>query len=341
MKVAITGATGHLGGLIVRELQARHHTIKALVRSPDDCRGRSGAESEVELFALPPTNISIEFVKGDLSDESALTQLMRGCDALIHCAAIISIDGDMKGLVHNTNVDGTRRVMEAAKAVGINRVIHISSIHAYQQLPVDEVLDEHRAKATYKSFAYDRSKKEGQEIALSYAHEMDVLVMNPTSVIGPFDFKPSKLGQAIINMLSGKLPFVFKGGFDFCDGRDIANAVVNSLTLGRSGEAYILSGGWCSLKELANTLSILSGKKINPMSLHPLFGWVGLPFIKGMSMIIKQEPLYTNEAIVAVTYGNRCISNAKAKAELNYTTRPLKDTLEDTYRWFSENGYLG
>lgn len=341
MKVAITGATGHLGGLIVRELHERQHSIKALVRSPDDGRGRSNVVSLSNYLLLPLTNISIEFVKGDLSDAHALAQLMQSCDTLIHCAAIISIDGDMKGLVHHTNVEGTRRVMEAAKAAGIKRVIHISSIHAYQQKPMHEVLDESRAKASHEAFAYDRSKKEGQEIALSYAHEMDVLVMNPTSVIGPFDFKPSKLGQAIINMVSGKLPFVFQGGFDFCDGRDIANAVVNGLTMGRSGEAYILSGGWCTLKEFANTLGIVSGRKINPLSLHPVFGWIGLPFVKGMSRITKQEPLYTNEAIVAVTDGNRRISNAKAKNELNYTTRSLAETLRDTYQWFSENRYLG
>ena len=325
MKVAITGATGHLGGLIVRELHARHHTMKALVRKVDE-----------RIFG----NIDIEFIKGDLSDINALAQLMHTCDALIHCAAIISIDGDMKGLVHNTNVEGTRRVMEAAKAAGLKRVIHISSIHAYQQKPVNEVLNEYRVKASAKSFAYDRSKKEGQDIALSYAHELDVLVMNPTSVIGPFDFKPSKLGIAIINMVSGKLPFVFKGGFDFCDGRDVASAVVNSLTMGRSGVAYILSGGWCTLKEFANTLGIAADKKLNPMTLHPVFGWIGLPFISLMARIRKQEPLYTNEAMVAVTDFNKYISNAKAKSELNYTTRSLKDTLGDTYGWFLENGYL-
>jgi dihydroflavonol-4-reductase len=341
MKVAITGATGHLGGLIVRELHNRQHTIKALARSPDDYRGRRGAVSLSNRLLLPPTSIPIEFVKGDLSDVPVLERLMYSCDALIHCAAIISIDGGMKGLVHHTNVVGTRNVMEAAKAAGIKRVVHISSIHAYQQKPMHEVLDESRVKASHKAFAYDRSKKEGQEIALSYANEMEVLVLNPTSVIGPFDFKPSKLGQAIINMVSGKLPFVFKGGFDFCDGRDIAHAAVNGLTHGRSGEAYILSGGYCTLKEFANTLGIVSGKKINPLLLHPVFGWVGLPFIKGMSVITKQAPLYTNEAIVAVTDGNRNISHAKAQAELNYTTRPLKDTLKVTYQWFSENGYLG
>ena len=325
MKVAITGATGHLGGLIIRELQSRQHAIKALVRSNDKA-----------FFK----NIPIEFVKGELSDTNALRQLMHSCDVVIHTAAIISIDGAMKGLVHATNVEGTRNVMEAAKASGIKRVIHISSIHAYEQTPVDAVLDEYHAKATQASFAYDRSKKAGQDIALSYANHMDVLVMNPTSIIGPYDFKPSKLGQAILNMVSGKLPFVFKGGFDFCDGRDVASAIANSLTQGTNGESYILSGGWCTLKEFANTLGIASGKKINPLALHPLLGWIGLPFVKAQGKITGQEPLYTNEALVAVTDGNRNISNAKAKKELNYSTRPLEHTLRDTHSWFKENGYL-
>jgi len=326
MKVAITGATGHLGGLIVRELYARQHTIKALVRNSD---------------ARQFQDIPIEFVKGDLSDAIALKQLMESCDAVIHCAAIISIDGDMKGMVHQANVEGTRNVIEAAKATGVRRVIHISSIHAYQQKPTDTILDELREKASEKSFAYDRSKREGQEIALSYANEMEVIVVNPTTVIGPYDFKPSKLGHAIINMLSGKLPFVFKGGFDFCDARDVAHAVVNGLTLGKSGQAYILSGRWCTLKEFAATLGMVACKKINPLALHPAFGWAGLPFIKLMAKITKQEPLYTNEALVAVADFNRRISNAKAKAELNYTTRSLKESLQDTYMWFKENGYLG
>ncbi len=326
MKVAITGATGHIGGLIVRELHARDYSIKALVRSTD----------QKSLDGLP-----IEYIKGDLHDHDALKQLMASCDYLIHAAAVISIDGDMKGLVHQTNVEGTRAVFEAAKAAGIKRVIHLSSVHAYHQKPVHEVLDENRELVPDPTFAYDKSKREGQQIALSYASaEMDVLAVNPTSVLGPFDFKPSKLGQAIINMYSGKLPFVFTGGFDFCDARDIAHAVVNALHQGRSGEAYLLGGRYHTLTEFAATLAEVSGKKIKPLALHTHFGWLGLPFIKLMAIVTRQEPLYTNEAIVAVRDGNRRISNAKARAELNFFPRPLADSLRDTVEWFRENGYL-
>ncbi len=327
MKVAVTGATGHIGGMIVRELLDRHHDVKVLVRgkNPKSLDG-----------------LRVEKIEGDITDDRALLHLMASCEALIHSAAVISIDGGMDGLVYKTNVEGTRNVMEAAKASGIRRVIHLSSIHAYEQKPLHDALDETRAFAGVEAFIYDRSKRESQEIALSYASAaMDVLVVNPTSVIGPYDFKPSKLGHAIIRMHSGKLPFVFDGGFDFCDVRDIALASVNGLTMGRSGEAYLLSGQWYSLAELASVLSEVSGKKIKPLVLPTVFGWIGLPFIRLLSRMTRSEPLYTKEALVAVTDGNRCISFEKAGRELNYVPRPLSETLRDTVEWFGKNGYLG
>ena len=327
MKVAITGATGHIGGVIVRELLNRGHTVKALVRG-HDTKSLDG--------------LNVEKIQGDLHDTTEMKHLMESCDALIHAAALISIDGDMKGLVHRTNVEGTRNVMEVAKATGIKRVIHISSVHAYSQHPLAEIMDEQRAPAGDNTFAYDRSKRDGQALALSYAStNMDVLVVNPTSVVGPYDFKPSKLGQAIINMSTGKLPFVFKGGFDFCDGRDVATAIVNALTMGRSGEAYLLGGDWHSLSEFGQILSEVSGHKNKPIALPTILGWIGLPFIKIWANITKAEPLYTNEALVAVSEGHRHINCTKAKTELQYSARPLRESLHDTYQWFSENGYLG
>jgi len=313
--------------LVARELQHRHHAIKALVRN-NDLKSLDG--------------IDIEFVKGDLNDPVSLQKLMDSCDAVIHAAAIISIAGGMNGMVHATNVEGTRRVMEAANAAAVKRVIYIGSIQAHQQKPLHDVLDETRALALNDSFAYDRSKRDGQQIALSYASSsLDVLVMNPTSILSPFDYRPSKLGRAIINMAKGKLPFVFHGGSDFCDGRDIAHAVVNGLQMGQSGEVYLLSGKWHSLKDFFTLLAEVAGRENKPLSLHPLFGWIGLPFIYLQAWLTKKEPLYTKEAIVAIQDCNRFIRHEKATNALNYRARPLKDTLQDTYAWFYKNGYLG
>lgn len=325
MKVAITGATGHLGSALLPDLLRRNYSVKALVRERE-C-----------FFAGTPVVI----IQGDILHADTLQALMKDCDALIHCAAIISINGDPSGIVHQTNVEGTKLVMETAKQCGVKRVVHISSIHAFNQRPDNETLDEQRQKVNEKAFAYDRSKKAGQEIALAMNQQgMEVLVMNPTSIVGPYDNKPSKMGKVIIDLYSGRLPFVFDGGFDFCDCRDVASAIVNALTLGRPGESYLLAGKWHSFKQLVELVSKASGKKIKALSLPVVIGKIGLPVIKGMASIRKKEPLYTEEALEAISAGNRKISSAKAIRELHYSIRPFEETIADTFKWFRQNGYL-
>ncbi len=326
MKVALTGVTGHLGAAVLQELYARNYEIRALSRGEDK---RSLG------------NVPVEVVKGDVLHPESLHELMRECDALIHCAAVISINGDPGGIVHRTNVDGTKNVMEAAKYCGVRRVIHLSSIHAFQQLPIDEVLDEQRAFVDEKAFAYDRSKRTGQEIALAMNQKgLEVIVMNPTGIIGPYDYKPSRAGQMILDLLSGRLSFMIKGGFDFCDSRDVAHAVVNALKQGSPGECYVLSGNWHSLEEIASLLSVNSGRHIRFITVPSFLAKAGLPFAKIQGWIGNKEPLYTNEALEAIFTGNKATSSAKAIRDLDYHARPLDETLRDTYHWFQELGYV-
>lgn len=325
MKVAITGAGGHLGAAIVQELFKRGISIKALLRKDNF------------PFAGIPANI----VKGDLFDKDALESLMKDCDTLIHCAAVISLNGDPGGIVHKTNVEGTESIFNAAKKTGIRRVIHISTIHTFRQLPANEELTEQREKVGEKAVHYDRSKKEGEEIALAMnGNGLEVLVMNPTGIIGPYDFKPSRVGKTIIDLTTGRLPFIFDGGFDFCDSRDVANAVANALTLGRPGENYILSGNWHNLKELAALLAKASGKKVRAYTIPYFAGKMGLPFVHAFASLTKKEPFYTIEAMDTLITGNKKISNAKAVKELNYTARSFEETITDTFQWFQQNGYL-
>lgn len=326
MKVALTGAAGHLGAALIQELTKRNIPVKALVRGHDlrFCQG-----------------LAVEVVRGDLLEPGNLTSLMQDCDTVIHCAAMISVNGDPKGLVHRTNVEGTQLVIDAALMAGIKRCIHISSIHAFQQQPTLEVLTEMRQPVNEKAFAYDRSKLAGQQIALSANNRgMEVLVMQPTSIIGPYDFKPSLMGKVLIDLYQGRLPFIFNGGFDFCDCRDVANAIVNAMTMGRPGQCYLLAGKWYSLKQLVQILSAAASKKIKPVALPAIAAKAGLPFIKLLGTLQKKEPLYTIEALEALYHGNRLISIAKASAELNYHTRPLEETILDTFQWFKNKGYL-
>jgi dihydroflavonol-4-reductase len=326
MKVALTGAAGHLGAAILQELTKRNIPVKALVRDTD---------------TRSCTGLPVEIIKGDMMHPGVLNTLLSGCDTVMHCAALISVNGDPKGLVHKTNVAGTQSVIDTALLTGIKRFIHISSIHAFQQHPALEILNEQRAPVTEKAFAYDRSKQAGKKIALAAnSPEMEVLVLHPTSIIGPYDFKPSLMGNVIIDLYKGRLPFIFNGGFDFCDCRDVANAIANAATMGKPGEAYLLGGKWHSLKQLAQFLSTASSKKINPVALSLFAANLGLPAIKLIAAIKKKEPLYTIEAIEALFNGNRFISSEKARTELNYTNRPFEETIHDTFFWFKNKGYL-
>ncbi|HMX36839.1 MAG TPA: NAD-dependent epimerase/dehydratase family protein [Ferruginibacter sp.] len=326
MKLALTGASGHVGAALLHETQRRNIPVKALVR---------------DTGVAWMKNLPVTLVPGDLFSKQALDELVSGCDVLIHGAAYISVNGDPRGLVHQTNVDGTRAVVEAAIRGGVKRFIYISSIHAFKQEPSGELLDETRAPVDDSAFAYDRSKYAGQQIALeANNHGMETIVVNPTSIIGPYDFKPSLLGQVIIDLYRGKLPFVFDGGFNFCDCRDIAGGILNACTLGRPGELYLLGGKWYSLKQLVGYLSAASGKNIRVAALPEWVAKAGLPFVELWGKIRRQEPQYTIEAIEALFRGNRCISSEKAMRELNYQHRPLEETIRDTVEWFANKGYL-
>ena len=324
MKVALTGAAGHLGAALLQELTTRKIPVKALIRG----------DNIISCKDLP-----VEIIKGDMMQPAALQRLMQDCDVVIHCAALISVNGDPKGLVYKTNVEGTQLVVDNALQCGIKRFIQISSIHAFKQQPSLQVLDEDREHVDEKAFAYDRSKLAGKKIALA-ASNMEVLVIHPTSIIGPYDFKPSLMGQVIIDMHKGRLPFIFNGGFDFCDCRDVAHAIVNATSMGEAGQAYLLGGKWHSLKQLAQFLSTASSKKINLFALPHIAARLGLPVVKLIGAIQKKEPLYTIEALDALFTGNRFISSEKAKAALGYTIRPLEETIQDTFHWFTNNGYL-
>jgi dihydroflavonol-4-reductase len=322
MKIALTGGSGHLGTALMQEIGKRGFTVKALVR--DD--------------KLPfPKDMPVEIVKGDLLELGSVKKLVAGCDVLIHSAAFISVNGDRNGLVYKTNVEGTKAVIDAAAEAGIRRCIHISSIHAYQQ----EILDENRKPVDENGFAYDRSKYAGQQIALAANQRgMETIVVNPTSIIGPYDYKPSLMGQVLIDLYKGKLPFVFDGGFDFCDCRDVANAIINATSMGLPGESYLLGGKWHNFKELVQFLSAASSKKLRVVTLPEWTGKAGLPFVKLLGIIQNKEPLYTIEALEAIFRGNRSISSEKAKKELNYSARPLAETIRDTFEWFTNKGYL-
>lgn len=316
----MTGVTGHIGANLYPLLLEHGHDVRCLVRNTD--------------AAIPSTII------GDISDELAVDELACGMDIVIHLAAKISISGNHNGEVWETNAIGTRNLSQACLRHRVRKLIHISSIHVYDPVPLDLELDETRPYVS-KGTAYDRSKIDAElAVQMCAAEGLDTIILSPTSILGPNDTRPSLLGSAIIDIARGRLPALSPGGYDFVDVRDVARAILSAITNGTSGERYLLSGTWVSIKELARIIGEVNGTDVVQRTLP--FGLLKLvtPFSEFAAKITGTEPRLTRESIHALQYSNRKISHARATAELNFTPRPLRETINDTLDYFREMGMI-
>jgi dihydroflavonol-4-reductase len=323
--VALTGSSGHLATSVVPLLSTLGYRIRALHYNHEPAYNSENFET----------------VKGSLSDPASLRNLVTGCDLVIHAAARISIRSRHDPSVYETNVRGTMDLFNSAKEAGVKRFIYISSIHAYSQHEPGGLLNEESKYCTDRAARYDQSKRDAQKYVLQASSgEMEVVVLIPTGIVGPPDNKPSLMGKALINIYRNKIPALVGGGFDFCDVRDVASAVVNSISKGRNRQVYLLSGNWCSLPELYELIMDYKGSNKRIPVLPVWAGYLGLPFTTVFAALKRDEPLYTKESLTTLVYGNKQISSAKAKAELAYTCRPFSETVADTISWFKQSGYL-
>lgn len=325
MKIVITGASGHLGINLVRALLKKGSRITALSH-----RNNTGLE-----------HLDVDLTEGDVQDDSSLARAFRGADQVYHLAGYISLQNTDEAACCAINVDGTRNVVQSCLKAGVGRLVHVSSIHAFKQEPFDIPMDESRQLVDLKKApAYDRSKAAGERIVRQAISEgLDAVIINPTAVIGPYDYRPSHIGQAILEMATGKLPALVNGGFDWVDARDVAEATIKAADISPSGSRFLLSGHWRSLKGLAELVSSVSGSKapafVCPMNIASLCA----PLITLSANLTGTRPLYTAASLRAVT-SNHEMRHDKASAELGYVPRPLEETIRDTVHWFRENGFL-
>lgn len=321
-KIAITGASGHVGNVLCRELVRSGHSVKALVHDNLD-----------DLEA-----IGVEIVRGNVLRPADLGSLIEDAEVVFHLAAKIAIDKKGKDIVYTTNVQGTRNILEACINSPVRRMIHFSTIHTFGIPSPDEVLDESRPLVKRSPFHYENSKAEAERYVLDAAgKQLETVILNPTAIFGPFDFKPSLLGQALIKMYKNQLPMLVPGGYDFVDVRDVVEGAIQAMEKGRSGERYILSGTWKSLKDLSLLIHQLTGKKTPKTVVPTVIAKIGLPFIQAYAQITGSHPLYTSESLAILKESPRNINRYKAQTELEYAPRPLEHSLMDTIKWFQKN----
>jgi dihydroflavonol-4-reductase len=320
--IAVTGANGHLGNVVCRKLIEESYRVKALYHSNNE-----------GLLQLP-----LELIQGDVLNPEDINQLLTGCEAVIHCTGIISISGDPDGRVFLTNTEGTRNVLKASLSNGVKRIIHISSVHAVTELPHTMPYDESRSYKRESDPVYDHSKARGEQILLEGAKDtaLEIIILRPSSIVGPYDFKPSLLGAALLDFYLQKIPFLPEGGYDFTDVRDVADAVVKAIHLGRNREVYVLSGKYYNFREFAQIIKQVTGKKV-PTKVIP-YRWLKalLPLVTMYAKISHSLPAFTKESIEAIFHGHPRMDSTKAMHELQYSFRPLEQSLRDFYDWQKE-----
>jgi nucleoside-diphosphate-sugar epimerase len=325
MTVVVTGASGHVGANLVRILLNRGERVRALVHN--DQRALEGLEVEV--------------VRGDICDPDRIRCAFRGADVVYHAAGQVSILLSEWEALEAVNVGGARNVVDACLHCGVRRLVHFSSIEAFSDESPDALIDEAspRAKGS-NAQPYARSKVEGEQVVREgIARGLDAVIVNPTAIIGPHDYRGGPMSDALLRLARGSLPFLVEGGFNWVDVRDVAAGAIRAAEAAPPAAQYILAGHWVSLRELAARLEEATGtpapRWTAPMGLARL----GAPFITAYSHFTGRRALYTSASLRPLR-SYRHVSPARATRDLGYRPRPFPETIADTVRWLEEGGYL-
>jgi dihydroflavonol-4-reductase len=324
--IAVTGAAGHVGANLVRALVAQGRPVRAVVHL--DRRALEG--------------LDIEVVSADILDPASLRRAFEGAEVVYHLAARIAIGNEPWSLLESINVIGTRNVVEACLDGGVRRLVHFSSIHSMTDATNGSPVDETNPLVESRHYPpYDRSKAAAEaEIGRGIAKGLDAIIISPTAIIGPYDYKPSYFGEALLRLANGQLPALVGGGFDWVDVRDVVRGAMRAQESAPSGAKYILAGHWVSVRDVARMTAKITGVKA-PRSVCPIWlARVGAPFIGIFDRLARRRPLYTAVSLKALE-SHRHISHRRATQELDYQPRPFGETLRDTLEWFEAAGKLG
>ncbi len=323
----VTGATGHIGNVLVRQLISRGQQVRALVMPGEDL--------------TPIKDLNIEQIQGDVLDAQDLEKAFQGVENVYHLAGIISImpgDYEMLKLV---NVIGTRNIIHAARNSGVKRLTYTSSIHAIRRAPHGTIIDENTPFETQSTQgAYDLTKAQASlEVLHASQTGLDAVIVCPTGVIGPNDYRRSELGQIILGCVQKKPQVYIDGAYDFVDVRDVAQGLIAANEKGGCGETYILAGEQVSVRRMLETVWAYTGKRFPPIRvpLHMArFFTIFTPFYYRLLRIKPRLTPYSLETLLS----NSTISHSKAQRELGFNPRPFSETIADTVKWFIDNMHL-
>ena len=328
MLAFVTGATGFLGSHVARVLSEQGADLRFLVRASSNLKNLEGLRAETAV--------------GDLRDAASLEKAMSGCDTVFHVAADYRLWVRDPNEMYRSNVEGTRAILEAARKIGVRRVVHTSSVATIGFHSNGSLADEDSPVSLADMIGhYKRSKFMAEQLALEAGRKgMDVVTVNPTTPVGEQDVKPTPTGRIVLDFLKRKFPAYVETGLNMVDVRECARGHVAALEKGKSGERYILGGENLTLKQILDKLGKITGLPSPTIKLPYVFAFAsGVVDEMITGRLLKGEPRAT---IDTVRMGSKKMfaSSDKAERELGWKIVPVEGALERAVEWFRANGYV-
>ena len=325
----MTGATGFVGSAVARVLADAGHPLRLLVRPGGDRRNLAGIDAEL--------------AEGDLARPETLARALSGCGALFHVAADYRLWVPDPDVMRRANVEGTTTLLRLAQEAGVARAVYCSSVAALGVFTDGRVADEEtQVDASLIIGAYKQSKYEAEQAVLRLVREtgFPVVIVNPSTPVGPRDIKPTPTGVMIRDAAAGRMPAYVDTGLNIVHVDDVARGHLLAFERGTPGERYILGGDDMLIGDLFRMTADVAGVrapflKLPRVSLYPVA--LAMEFAARRS---GKAPLLTRETL-AMSRKKMFFSSAKARRELGYAPRPALDAVRDAVEWFRAHGRLG
>jgi dihydroflavonol-4-reductase len=317
----VTGATGYVGGVLVRTLLAKGEDVRVVIPPFEDGKTMDGLDVEVTY--------------ADVCDFKAVQKTIKQDDIVLHVAGMISILSGKADKLNKVNIEGTGNVVKACIKNKAKRLVYVSSVHAFPEFEGE--IDEGVAIDPYLAYGnYGRSKARATlQVFNGIRQGLDAVVVHPSGVFGPFDTTgKNSLTQAMKKYINGKQKAVINGGYDFVDVRDVAKGIYLAATKGKSGRNYILSGHFVTLKKLVNELGKITGEKTPKFNCPKSLALFCAPFSEFVAKISRFSPMITRYSLHTLWTKTR-FSNIRAKKELGWEPRTVNASLIDTVKWMT------
>jgi len=324
--VLVTGGTGCLGSNLALALLKEGCTVRILRRQNSDLRAIGNAEVEHRI--------------GDVRDIASIRRAIQGCDTVFHTAACISYWRKERPVMMEINVAGTRNMVNASLEVGVERFVHTSSVAAIGFRPDGEPADEtNRFNWDVYDVGYRISKYQAeQEIQRGVKLGLPAVIVNPSVIMGPRDIHFHG-GQILRDVYRRRIFYYTEGGMNVVSVADVVRGHLQAARVGRIGERYILGGANVTLKELFQTSAEITGG-IKPLFRLPTKAVQALAvLVETIGNLLKRRPWLSRELVAGLGLPTRFTSE-KAERELGLTTTPFQTALQETFEWYTKNGYL-